>query len=201
MQFSASSAELCAGRDAVAQHEKIQLLVLFCGQQHAIGLLTHHLARRQVGDGDDRLADQLLRLVILCDAGEDLARRARAVVELELEELAALLDVLAGEDLAYRHVDLAEVVKRDIRQELDSRLLLCLGCLLLLLDLGELLRDVDTLEQDGRFADRLTGLHAVEGGKALNTLVLDAELCEDLVCGIRQVGLQLNGCKADGLDL
>ena len=69
-------------------------------------------------------------------------------------------------------------------------------CLLLLLDLCQLLRDVDALEQDGRFADRLTGLHAVEGGKALNALVLDAELCEDLVCGVRQVGLQLNALQS-----
>ena len=108
-----SLAELRARRNLIVQHQQIQLLVLFCGQQHAIGLLPHHLARRQVGDGDDRLADKLLRLVILCDAGEDLARRTRAVIQLELEELAALLDVLAGKDVEPVKIISTTVVDRD----------------------------------------------------------------------------------------
>ena len=33
------------------------------GDQHAAALLTHHLARRQIHDGKQRLANQLLRLV------------------------------------------------------------------------------------------------------------------------------------------
>ena len=87
-------AQFSASRNAVVQHEQVELFVLFGGEQHAVGLLTHHLARRQVGNGDDRLADQLLRLVILGNTGQNLTRRARAVIQLELEQLIALLDVL-----------------------------------------------------------------------------------------------------------
>ena len=54
------------------------------GDQHTAGVNAHHLARGQVDDGDGGLADKILGLVIVVDAGEDDAILARAVVEDEL---------------------------------------------------------------------------------------------------------------------
>ena len=85
------------------EHDKIQLfLALFLvngGEQHTARLLAHHLSGRQVDDGDQRLAEQLLGLVELRDARKDLAVGAGAVVEREAQELIRLFDRLAGLDL------------------------------------------------------------------------------------------------------
>ena len=55
------SAKLRAGGHAVVQHEKMQLFLAVHlahgGQEHAVGHLPHHLARREVEDSHDRLAD------------------------------------------------------------------------------------------------------------------------------------------------
>ncbi len=84
------SAELGAGGDGVVDHDEVQrLLALFLvhgGDEHAVGLKAHHLARRQVDYGHEGLADEVLRLVPLVDAGEYLAVDARAVVEDEASE-------------------------------------------------------------------------------------------------------------------
>ena len=59
--------ELCACRDVRIHHQKIELfLALFLmdsGEKHAVALHAHHGSRRQVGDGDQRLSDELLRLI------------------------------------------------------------------------------------------------------------------------------------------
>ena len=78
-------AKLCSRRDFIIHHNKVEDLLTLLGvdsrEQHAAALVAHHLARGQVDDGDERLADKLLRLVELVDAGEDLAVGAGAVVE------------------------------------------------------------------------------------------------------------------------
>ena len=76
------------------------------GDEHAAGVLAHHLAVGQVEDGNDGLADELIRLIELVDAGEYLARSAGAVIELELQKLLALFHGLTGEDLAHAHIAL-----------------------------------------------------------------------------------------------
>ena len=62
------SIELRARRDAVIYHQQVQLfltvLVVDGGNQHAAGINAHHRARRQVGDGDAGLADQLFRRIV-----------------------------------------------------------------------------------------------------------------------------------------
>ena len=78
--------EAGTGGDLIVEHDEVQLVAALGGQQHAAGLLPHHLARRQVRHGDERLAEQLLGLIILGDAGEDLARRAGAVVQRKLQD-------------------------------------------------------------------------------------------------------------------
>ncbi len=121
-------------------HQQVELLlpllVMDGGDQHAAGVNAHHLARRQVDDGDGGLADELLRLVILVDAGEDDAVLARAVVEHELQELLGLLHGLARLDLNGAEVGLGERIKVD--HVLEQRLDLDLGEVddLFLLDLG-----------------------------------------------------------------
>ena len=77
------------------------LRIALGGEEHAVGLLPSHLARREVQDRDDLFADELLRLGIEgLHAGQDLPRRAAAVVQEELEQLVGIGDLLAGEDLA-----------------------------------------------------------------------------------------------------
>jgi len=44
---------------------------VYRGQKHAAGLDAHHRSGREVGDGDQGLADQLLRLVVCMDAAQD----------------------------------------------------------------------------------------------------------------------------------
>ena len=107
-----ASAELGAGGDGVVKDHKVQLLLAVYlahgGEQHTVGLKTHHLARRQVQYGDDGLADELLRFIELADTGEDLAGSAAAVVEGELQKLIGLLDGLAERTLHMRMSHLAK---------------------------------------------------------------------------------------------
>ena len=60
----------------------------------------------QVGDRNDGLADELIRLIELVDAGEYLARSAGAVIELELQKLLALFTASQERDLAHAHIAL-----------------------------------------------------------------------------------------------
>lgn len=81
------------------------------GDYHAAGVYAHHLPRREVGDGQQGLADKRLRLVVVVDAAEYDAVFAGAVVEHELEQLLALLDGLARLDLDHAEVAPAEGLK------------------------------------------------------------------------------------------
>ena len=105
-------AQLCAGGDSIIDHDQIQLLLTVDGvngaHQHTAGLTAHHLSGRQVGDGHQGLAHQLLGLVELGDAGQDLTIGAGAVIQSELQQLVGLLHVLAGLDLHSTEVGLAE---------------------------------------------------------------------------------------------
>ena len=89
-------AEFRACGDRIVDHDEVQLfLALFRvdgGKQHAAGLETHHLSGRQVHNRNERLADELLGLIELVDAGENLSVGAGAVVEREPEKLVALFD-------------------------------------------------------------------------------------------------------------
>ena len=81
------------------------------GEQHAAGLEPHHLARRQVDDRGDRLADELFRLIVHGNAGEDLARRTRSVVQLKAQQLLRLFHRHAPEHAADAEVALFKLVK------------------------------------------------------------------------------------------
>ena len=79
------------------------------GDEHTAGLDAHHGPGREVRDGDAGLAHQLLRLIILVDAGED--HPAGAVVQNELQELLGLLHGFAFLDLHGPEIGLAEGVE------------------------------------------------------------------------------------------
>lgn len=89
----------------------LAVLVMDGGDQHTAGVDAHHGSGGQVGDGDAGLAHQLLRLIILVDAGEDHPVRAGAVVQNELQELLGLLHGLAFLDLHGPEIGLAEGVE------------------------------------------------------------------------------------------
>ena len=120
------SAELGAGGDGVVHHQQVELFLAVLGvdggDQHAVGLQAHHLPGRQVHDGHQRLADEVLRLVELVDAGEDLPVGAGAVVQDKLEELFALLHSLAGLHLHHSEVGLAEGIEVHLLGELGLHL-------------------------------------------------------------------------------
>ena len=122
------------------------------GEQHAAGVNAHHGTRREVGDGDERLADKHLRLIEGVNAGENGARRAGAVIQRKLQQLLRLRHSLAG-----KHLDRAEIRPREgvkIHEIRKQRLNLHLGevnlfrgcgrrlrrCLRLLLRLGRVQR-------------------------------------------------------------
>ena len=93
-------------------------------EQHTVGLNAHHGPGRQVGDGDSRLAHQLLRLVPGVDAAENGARCAGTVIQRKLQQLLALGDRLASQDLHSPEIGLAEGVKVHLigKQGLDLHL-------------------------------------------------------------------------------
>ena len=88
--------------------------------QHAAGVDAHHRTRRQIGDSDAGLADQLLRLVILMNAAQNNAVLAGSVIQNELQELLGLLHRLAFLDLHSAEIALGEGVK--INEILEQRL-------------------------------------------------------------------------------
>src|SRR5580700_1882757 len=81
-------------------------------KQHAVRFEATHLAWSEVGDDDDLSADELFRLVILCDAGQDLALFI-AEVDFKTEELVGLGHALGNQDPGDAKVDLGEVVDGD----------------------------------------------------------------------------------------
>ena len=75
---------LCAGGDGGAELDQVEALLTILlvdgTDEHAAAGDAHHLARRQVGDGEQGLADQVLGLVISVNTGEDGAVGAGTVV-------------------------------------------------------------------------------------------------------------------------
>ena len=59
--------ELRTSRNMVINHEQMEFFFLTalvdCGEKHTAGVDAHHRSRRQVGDGDQGLANQFFRLV------------------------------------------------------------------------------------------------------------------------------------------
>ena len=109
----------------VVYHDQVELFFAVAlidrGEEHAAGVDAHHRSGRQVGDGDQGLADELFGLVEGVDAAEDGAVGAGAVIEAELEELLGLLDRFAGLDLYGAEIGLYEGVEIDVigKERLD----------------------------------------------------------------------------------
>ena len=203
-------AELRASRNFIIHHNKVEDLLTLLGvdsrEQHAAALKPHHLARGQVDDGDERLADELFGLVPLVDAGEDLAVGAGAVVEREAQELFALLHGLAGLDLDGAEVGLAERVEVDLF--LDHRLKLHRGegslflSLLNGLKLFERLLRVDAREDGLALVDGDGGAQAapLRGAVPIAAALARADLREDLLAGIGDERGEQHRADADALE-
>ena len=97
------------GRLAVGRDDAQRSVGVGGAEDHAAALHAHQFARREVGDEAYLLALQLLGLVHLGDAAHDDAVLARAVVDIELEELVAALDLLAVLHRADAQVELLKV--------------------------------------------------------------------------------------------
>ena len=110
--------ELCAGGDIVVDHQQVEALlpvhVVNGGNEHAAGIDAHHLARGQVDDGNGGLADKILGLIVVVNAGEDHAVGTGAIVEHELQKLLALGHGGAFLDLDRAVVGLGKGVELDL---------------------------------------------------------------------------------------
>ena len=203
------SAELGTGGDGVVNEHQVQLLLALLlvdgGDQHTAGGNTHHLPGRQVQNGDGRLADKLLRLVILVDAGEDDAVGAAAVVQRELQQLVGLLHRLAVLDLHGAEVGLQERVKVHVLGHVglqlhggESRLLLRL---LHGVELGKCLVHIDTGEQVLALGDGgVGGQDAPDVGVVpAAAAVAGSQLGEDLLAGVGHDGQQEGGADTHRL--
>lgn len=77
--------------DMVVYHEEMELFLAFFvvngRNEHAAGVDTHHGSRRQIGNGDAGLADELFRFVEGMNAAQDDAVCACSVIEGKLKEL------------------------------------------------------------------------------------------------------------------
>ena len=103
----------------------LAVFVMHGRDQHTAGINAHHGAGRQVRGSDAGLSNQLFRLIILVDAGEDHPVRAGAVVQNELQELLGLLHGFAFLNLYGTEIALGEGVK--IHLILEQRLDLHVG--------------------------------------------------------------------------
>ena len=134
-----SLVQLGAGRDPVIHHQQVQalmaVLLMYGGDQHSLRGDAHHLAGRQVDNGDGRLAHQLLGLIILMDPAEDHAVLSGTVVQHELQKLLALGHGGTLLDLHRPEIGLGEGLKIHLflKQRLDLHLGEIDGRLLLLL--------------------------------------------------------------------
>ena len=88
--------ELCTRRNMIIYHDQVKLFFLTTlvdgGKQHSAGLQAHHRTRRQIGDRDQGLADELFRFIVSVDAGKDRAVDAGSIIQRELQKLLGLLD-------------------------------------------------------------------------------------------------------------
>ena len=64
--------ELCACRNMIVHHQKMELFFAFlsmnCTEQHTTGLNTHHRSWRKISNSDTGLSNQFFRLIICVDA-------------------------------------------------------------------------------------------------------------------------------------
>ncbi len=153
---------LCAGGDGGVELDQVEtlltILLVDSADEHAAAGNAHHLARRQVGDGEQGLANQVLGLVISVNTGEDGAVGAGAVVERKVQQLLGLLDGLACLDLHSAEIALGEGIKVDelLKQRLNG-------------DLGVIERGLKRLNER---ACSVAGLGSLGGsGTGLETLL------------------------------
>ena len=104
----------------VVNHQKMKffvfavLLVVHSGEKHSAGVDAHHLSRREIGDGDQGLSDQLFRLIVSMDTGKNNPVCACSIIQSELKELLGLLYCLASLYLHRPEIGFAESVEIDL---------------------------------------------------------------------------------------
>ena len=106
--------DIAAGRDHVAGGEEDEATVFILGtENHALTLDTLELARREVGDEADLLADEFLGFGVVFGNAADDGSRSHSILNLELQQFVGLGDLLAFEDGTHTDVHLAKVVDGD----------------------------------------------------------------------------------------
>ena len=112
---NAFSADLRPAGQVLGGRHHGQVPVRALGRKnHALAHETGQLGRLQVRNHHDPLADQLLRLIPLVNAGDNLPGLG-ADLHLEKEELLGLGNRLAGKDFPDPELQLVKVVDGDLR--------------------------------------------------------------------------------------
>ena len=174
--------------------------------EHAVGLEAHHLPRRQVHDGHECLAHEVLGLIPLVDAREYLPVLARAVVQDELEQPVGFLHGLAALDLDDAEVALEEGVEihclLQLRLYLQRRQGGLAGLLLELLQLGQLLVQVYAREERvALLHGDVSGQAAPDGGAVpIPDGLVRAYLLEGLRAAAGHEGREQAGADAQALE-
>ena len=191
-------------------------------KDHALAdiLALQHGAGGQIADDADLLADQILRLEPLGNAGQD-AALTLAVKHGQVEQLLALLQVLAGTHLGHAQLHLAEGVKVDLFLvgEINGALLSGgggsslfgfglglvgslgsgLALLVLFLQVGDLLGHINAGEQGIALVDGVGLLHAVSSLAQVDVGSGQAQLIHHLGSGGGQVSVQQDACHTQCL--
>jgi len=183
----------------------LALFLMHGGNEHAAGGDTHHLPGGEIQNGHGGLAHQVLRLIIMVDAGDDGAVGAGAVVQGEFQELIALFHRFTGLDLHGPEVGAAEGVEvyllllEGLHLQ-GGQVSLFLG-LLHGVQLRQSLGGVDAGEEGLALGNRggriqmAPGFGALPGAAAL----AGTDLVKDLAAAVGHEGGQQDGADAHGL--
>ena len=109
-----SHTRLCAGEGFQQEESRGSFLIRVSRREHhAFGKTKTHLARCEIRDHDDQLADQLRGLTVArLDAGEDRTGLSLTDIERELQELRGALPGFARHYLLDTEVKLREIINR-----------------------------------------------------------------------------------------
>src|SRR5690625_3256358 len=116
-------ADLAAGGEVAVEGGEAQVaLAVLRRKDHPLRLNAAQLHRLQVGDDDDLLAYQVLRLVMLLDARDDLALLG-AYLQLQDQQAVGLRVLFGVDHRRHAQLELGEIVDGDLGLVLDWCLL------------------------------------------------------------------------------
>ena len=106
--------QTCACGQIVGKNHLNAAVRRIAGDQHPIALHTAERSGRQIGDHNNIMADQLLRGIMLCDAGND-GSFTLSVIQRNFQKLLCALDRLTCNDFCNAQLHLVKFFDCDLR--------------------------------------------------------------------------------------